>query len=291
MKALIGTGVALVTPFNEDKSIDFDGLTKLVNHVTEGGIDYLVVLGTTGETATLTTEEKDQVLAHVIQANQQKLPIVLGIGGNNTSAILNEFKRVNLEGVAAILSASPYYNKPTQEGIYQHYKCLAEASPLPLVLYNVPGRTASNITAETTLRLAKDFDNVVAMKEASGNINQVMSIVKNMPEDFIVLSGDDALNLAIINCGGTGVISVLGNTLPNLTATVVSKALEGKQEESRNLHYTSLEFIDLLFAEGNPGGVKAALKAQGVCGDEVRLPLVKATNGLSSAIKKELERF
>lgn len=291
MEELRGTGVALVTPFKEDKTIDFDALTNLVDHVTDGGLDYLVVLGTTGETATLTTEEKNQVLAHVLVVNQNRLPIVLGIGGNNTAAILSEFKRVNLNGVSAILSASPYYNKPTQEGIYQHYKCLSEASPLPLILYNVPGRTASNMTASTTLRLAKDFENIVAMKEASGDITQVMNIVKDMPDDFLVLSGDDALNLPIINCGGAGVISVLANTLPDLTSSVVNKALANKQEEARDLHYSSLAFIDLLFAEGNPGGVKAALKAQGICGDEVRLPLVKATEALSSSIKNELESF
>lgn len=222
MDKIKGTGVALVTPFLADGAIDFNGLSNVVNHVIEGGLDYLVVLGTTGETATLNTVEKDQVLAHVKEVNNGRLPIVVGIGGNNTAAIVEEFERVDLVGVDAILSASPYYNKPTQEGIYQHYKILAEHSPLPLVLYNVPGRTASNMTAQTTLRLAYDFENIVAMKEASGDLNQVMEIIKEKPSSFLVISGEDALNFPIIACGGAGVISVLANSQPKLTSNVVS---------------------------------------------------------------------
>ncbi len=289
MDKIKGTGVALVTPFLADGAIDFNGLSNVVNHVIEGGLDYLVVLGTTGETATLNTVEKDQVLAHVKEVNNGRLPIVVGIGGNNTAAIVEEFERVDLVGVDAILSASPYYNKPTQEGIYQHYKILAEHSPLPLVLYNVPGRTASNMTAQTTLRLAYDFENIVAMKEASGDLNQVMEIIKEKPSSFLVISGEDALNFPIIACGGAGVISVLANSQPKLTSNVVSLSLNSENEKARALHYKSLDFTNLLFAEGNPAGVKAALKLQGVCGDEVRMPLMKATDDLISALKEEMK--
>jgi 4-hydroxy-tetrahydrodipicolinate synthase len=289
MNTIKGTGVALVTPFLEDGAVDFDGLTNLVNHVIEGGLDYLVVLGTTGETATLSTTEKDQVLAHVKQINNSRLPIVIGIGGNNTAAIVEEFERVDLNGVDAILSASPYYNKPTQEGIFQHYKVLAEHAPLPLILYNVPGRTASNMTAETTLRLAHTVENIAGIKEASGDLNQVMDIVKGKPEDFLVISGEDALNFPIIACGGVGVISVLANTLPNLTSNVVKMSLNSDNAEARKLHYNSLDFINMLFAEGNPAGVKAALKIQGVCGDDVRMPLMKASKELTEKLEKELK--
>jgi 4-hydroxy-tetrahydrodipicolinate synthase len=289
MDKMKGTGVALVTPFLVDGAIDFEGLTSVVNHVIGGGLNYLVVLGTTGETATLKVEEKDQVLAHVKQVNNGRLPIVIGIGGNNTAAIVEEFERVDLTGVDAILSASPYYNRPSQEGIYQHYKVLSEHSPLPLVLYNVPGRTASNMTADTTLRLAHDFENIVAMKEASGDLNQVMEILKEKPADFLLISGEDALNFPIITCGGGGVISVLANSQPKLTADLVDFSLKSENKKARKLHYKSLDFINLIFAEGNPAGVKAALKLQGICGDEVRMPLMKASQKLTTMLKSELE--
>ena len=289
MDKIKGTGVALVTPFLADGAIDFNGLTNLVNHVIDGGLSYLVVLGTTGETAILSVEEKDQVLVHVKEVNNGRLPVVIGIGGNNTAAIVEEFERVDLTGVDAILSASPYYNKPTQEGIYQHYKLLSEHSPLPLILYNVPGRTASNMTAETTLRLAHDFENIVAMKEASGDLSQVMEILKEKPADFLLISGEDALNFPIITCGGAGVISVLANSQPKLTADVVNFSLKSENEKARELHYKSLDFINLLFAEGNPAGVKAALKLQGICGDEVRMPLMKASEKLTEKLAEELE--
>jgi len=289
MDKIKGTGVALVTPFLTGGSIDFEGLSNLVNHVIDRGLDYLVVLGTTGEAATLTTEEKDQVLAHVKEVNNGRLPIVIGIGGNNTAAVVEEFERVDLTGVDAILSASPSYNKPTQEGIYQHYKVLAEHSPLPLILYNVPGRTASNMTAQTTLRLAYDFDNVVGMKEASGDLTQVMDILRNKPSDFMVISGEDALNFPIIACGGAGVISVLANSQPKLVSDVVNLSLNSENEKARTLHYALLNFTNLLFAEGNPAGVKAALKLQGVCGEAVRMPLMKATDELIRALEDELK--
>lgn len=291
MEKIKGTGVALVTPFLADGAIDFEGLTNLVNHVIDGGLDYLVVLGTTGETATLSTQEKDEVLDHVKKVNDGRLPIVVGIGGNNTAAVVEEFERVDLSGIDAILSASPYYNKPTQEGIYQHYKVLAEHSPLPLILYNVPGRTASNMSAATTLRLAYDFENVVAMKEASGDMNQVMEIIKDKPANFLLISGEDALNFSIVTAGGAGVISVLANSQPKLTADVVNLSLKSENESARNLHYSSLDFINLLFTEGNPAGVKAALKLQGVCEDNVRMPLMRASEVLIESLKEELGKL
>ena len=289
MEKIKGTGVALVTPFLAGGEVDFKGLTNLVNHVVDGGLNYLVVLGTTGETATLSTEEKDQVLAHVKSVNAGRLPIVIGIGGNNTAAVVEEFERFDLKGVDAILSASPYYNKPTQEGIYQHYKVLAEHAPLPLILYNVPGRTASNMTAETTLRLAHTVENIVGIKEASGDLNQVMEIVKGKPSEFAVISGEDVLNFPIIACGGIGVISVLANTLPKLTADVVNLSLNSENKKARDLHYSSINFTNLLFAEGNPAGVKAALKIQGICDDEVRMPLMKASEKLFNELQQELK--
>lgn len=289
MKKLEGTGVALVTPFKEDRSIDFDGLTRLLEHVIKGGVDYLVVLGTTGETATMDTAEKDAVLDHVKQVNQSRLPIVLGIGGNNTAALLNEFKRVDLNGVTAILSASPYYNKPTQEGIYQHYKSLSEHSPLPIILYNVPGRTASNISAETTLRLANDCENIIAIKEASADMAQVMQIIKDRPEGFLVISGEDALTYPIITCGGEGVISVVANSQPKLFANMVRAARKANLDEAREKHYDLYDFINLLFMEGNPGGIKAALNAQQICADYMRLPLWQISNKLKNQIELSLQ--
>jgi 4-hydroxy-tetrahydrodipicolinate synthase len=289
MKNLLGTGVALVTPFKNDGNIDFNGLSKLLEHVIEGGVNYLVVLGTTGESTTLTDEEQADVLEHVKKVNANRLPIVLGIGGNNTQKLLGEFKRFNLEGVTAILSSSPSYNKPTQKGIYQHFKILAEASPLPIILYNVPGRTASNMSAETTLRLAIDFENIIGIKEASADMNQVMEIIKNKPSDFLLISGEDGLTFPMIACGGSGVISVVANSQPNLFSSMVKEALNGDFELAKKKHYQLMDFINLLFEQGNPGGVKAALKHQGICGDHLRLPLWKIDADLEGRIQRELE--
>lgn len=291
MKELRGTGVALITPFKEDGTVDFEGLTKVVNHVIDGGLDYLVALGTTAETATMTVQERDAVLAHIKIVNDGRLPLVVGIGGNNTHALVQEFSRINLEGVCAILSASPYYNKPTQEGIYQHYKMLSENSPLPIILYNVPGRTASNITATTTLRLANDFENIVAVKEASGDLVQVMEIAKSKPSNFLLLSGEDALNFPIIACGGEGVISVLANSKPDLCSEVVNLSLASKNKEAVKLHYKTIDFINLLFAEGNPAGVKAAMAKQNICGNDVRMPLMRASFELQEKLEAELNKF
>lgn len=286
-----GTGVALVTPFNSDLSIDYNGLAALVNHCVDGNVDFLVVMGTTGESVTLSLEEKNTVLDCVKKANNNRLPIVLGIGGNNTDNVIQSFSSFDLSGVDAILSVSPAYNKPTQEGIYQHFKAVSEKSPLPIILYNVPVRTSSNMTAETTLRLAHDFDNIVSVKEASGDMEQIMEIIAKKPDDFLVLSGDDAITLPIILLGGKGVISVLGQALPNEFSSMVNFAIDGDVKSSNTIHYKILSFVKPLFVEGNPAGVKTLLNILGICQDEVRLPLVKSSKNLRKIISKELEKL
>lgn len=283
MEKFRGVGVALVTPFNDDKSVDFKGLENLVNHTINIGVDYLVVLGTTGESATCTLEEKQQILAKVIEVNAGRKPIVFGIGGNNTLEVCNTFEKFDLKGVDAILSASPYYNKPTQEGIFQHYYAIADNSPLPIILYNVPGRTASNITAETTLRLAQ-HKNIIAIKEASGDLEQCMKIAKDKPSDFMLISGDDLLTTSMISFGADGVISVLANAyekFPNL----VHKALDNDFKSASSLLFDLLEINNLMYTEANPVGIKAGLEILGVCGREVRLPLLKASKNLMSQLK------
>lgn len=288
MEKFKGTGVALVTPFKTDKSIDFEGLSSLVEHVINGGVEFLVVLGTTGETATLSMSEQKEVLAHVKAVNKGRLPIVLGIGGNNTADIISKYSEFDLNGVEAILTASPYYNKPTQEGIYQHYKTLAEHCPLPIILYNVPGRTASNMTAETTLRLAKDFKNIIGIKEASADMDQVMQILKNKPEHFFLTSGEDALTFPMTVLGGAGVISVVANALPKEFSDMVRATLNHDIETAKALHFKVLDFINLLFAEGNPGGIKTALNHLKICSEELRQPLWPVSEDLRLKIGKEL---
>lgn len=285
MKKFRGTGVAIITPFNQDKSIDYNALERLVEYLITNGVDYLVVQGTTGESVTLTNEEKKQVLAFVIKVNNNRLPIVLGLGGNNTQTILDALSTTDFTGVDALLSVSPYYNKPTQEGIYQHYKAIAEKSPLPIILYNVPGRTSSNIAAATTLRLANDFKNIIAVKEASGNLEQCMEIIQQKPEGFLVISGDDALTLPFIASGGDGVISVIANAFPKGFSDMVNEALNGNIENARKLHYQHFEIIHYLFCDGNPAGIKATLKVLGITGDTVRLPLVNVTAATFEKIK------
>lgn len=291
MEALHGTGVALVTPFKEDGSVDYNGLSNLVEHVIKGNLDFLVVLGTTGETATLSIEEQKEVLSHVKQVNNNRKPIVLGIGGNNTEAIIKAYQDFDMDGVSAVLTASPYYNKPTQEGIYQHYKAIAEFTNMPILLYNVPGRTSSNMTAETTIRLAQDFENIVGIKEASGNMEQVMQIIKDKPANFLVTSGDDALALPLTLLGGVGVISVVANAYPAQFSDMIRAAKEGDLELANKNHYQLLDFTNYLFAEGNPGGVKSALKHLGVCGDALRLPLWKISGALDAKLKKEVDNI
>ena len=291
LRKISGTGVALVTPFKSDLSIDFEALTSLVNHCVDGNIDFLVVMGTTGESVTLSLEEKNAVLDCVKLANNNRLPIVLGIGGNNTDYIIQSFSSYNLDGVDAILSVSPAYNKPTQEGIYQHFKAISKSSPLPIILYNVPGRTSSNMTAETTLRLAFDFANIIAVKEASGDMEQIMEIIAKKPIDFKVLSGDDAITLPIILMGGDGVISVLAQALPKDFSSMVKYGLEGDLKASKELHYKILSFVEPLFVEGNPAGMKALLNLKGICKEEVRLPLVKSSAKLKSFFEQELNKL
>lgn len=290
MKTLKGTGVALVTPFTSDLAIDFNALERLVSHCIEGGVEYLVVMGTTGENAVLNPQEKQAVLKAVVEANAGRVPVVYGIGGNNTQAVIDSLQYDELTGVDAILSVSPYYNKPTQEGIYQHFKLISEHSPLPIILYNVPGRTGSNVSAETTLRIAHDFKNVVAVKEASGDLEQVMAIIKNRPEGFLVLSGEDNLTLPIIAAGGDGVISVSGQAFPAVFTEMIRQSLAGDFSKARSLHYRLFTVTQLLFAEGNPGGVKAALDLLEVIPPYMRQPLWPISHSLRSAIEAEINQ-
>jgi len=285
MEKIKGTGVALVTPFNVDLSVDYGGLERLLNHQVEGGIDYLVLMGTTGESAVLSKAEKQEIITFCKEINAGRLPIVLGIGGNNTLALVDEIKATDFTGVDAVLSVSPNYNKPTQDGIYQHYKMIAEACPLPIILYNVPGRTASNMADGTTLRLAHDFENIIAIKEASGDMDQIMKIIKNKPTDFIVLSGDDGLTLPMIYMGAEGVISVIGQSHPKEYSAMVAEARKGNIANANALHYSIYDYYGPLYAEGNPAGVKECLELLGICKAVVRPPLVE----VSSTIKDQLK--
>ena len=285
---LTGVGVALVTPFHHDRSVDYEGLQKLVEHCINNGVDYLVVNGTTSENPTLTTEEKLLILQTVISKAQDRVPVIYGVGGNSTQALVEEISNSDVQGVAAILSASPYYNKPTQEGIYQHYAALSQCSVLPIILYNVPGRTSSNISAETTVRLAKDFGNIVAIKEASGNLDQITEILINRPDGFQVISGDDNLTLHMMLLGAEGVISVSGQGVPEIFCKLVDAALEGDFYSAREAHLALFDLTNLLFAEGNPAGIKALLKLRGLCGDTVRLPLVSASANLTEQLQTAL---
>lgn len=284
---LTGTGVALVTPFEQDGEIDFSGFKRLLEHVAGNGVDFLVPLGTTGESSTLDREERKRVFDLVAEVNDKRLPLVAGIGGNNTAEVVKNLKQFDPEGYAAVLSVSPYYNKPSQEGIFQHFKALASESPLPLIIYNIPGRTGSNITAETTLRLA-EVPNVIGVKEASGNFEQFMEVIRHMPPGFLFLSGDDAVALPIVALGGHGVISVAGNAFPKETAEMIRHCLAGDFAAARPLHYRLMELIPLLFAEGNPVGIKAFLAETGICGDTVRLPLAMASQDLREKIRTTL---
>jgi len=270
-------GVALITPFKSDESIDFDALARLVEYQVKNGTDYLVVCGTTAETPTLTEDEIDEITQFVIQCNAGRLPILLGVGGNSTKAVVSKLVSKNYKGVDAILSVTPYYNKPSQEGLYQHYAAIAKASPLPIVLYNVPGRTGVNMTAETTIRIAKEFSNVCGIKEASGNFTQIDDIIKNKPADFMVISGDDGITFPLITLGAVGVISVIGNAFPNEFSRMVRLASKGDYNSARQIHHHFNELIQLLFVEGNPAGVKSMLAVMGFIDNTLRLPLVPNT--------------
>lgn len=291
MKLLQGLGVALITPFNEDGSIDFPALEKIVHYNIENGVDYFVVLGTTAESATLSSEEKKKVIDCIIKSNNKRLPLVLGIGGNNTNEVISQIQLADLKDFVSILSVSPYYNKPSQEGIYQHYKALTQASTKPIILYNVPGRTASNIEAATTLRLANEFSSIIAIKEASPNFLQSTYIIKDKPENFMVISGDDELALTITLAGGSGVISVIGQALPNLVSSMIHLGLEKKVDEAYKIHYQIQNLFKLIFKEGNPAGIKALLAINGLCKPYTRLPLVHASEQLIHDIKIELNRI
>lgn len=288
---LKGMGVALITPFNEDETIDFPALARLVEYQIQNGIDYLVVLGTTAETPTLTEEEKARVRSFVIEKVAGRVPIVMGLGGNNTRAIVDSLKTQNFDGVDAILSVVPYYNKPSQEGIYQHYKAIAQATKLPVILYNVPGRTGVNMTAETTLRLARDFDNIVAIKEASGNITQMDDIIKNKPADFMVISGDDGITFPLITLGAVGVISVIGNAFPREFSRMVRLALNGDYASALTIHHRFTELFSLLFVDGNPAGVKCLLHAMGYIENQLRLPLVPTRITTYEKIRDVLQKL
>lgn len=291
MQSLIGTGVALVTPFKEDFSIDTEALRRIVNFSVDGGVEYLVILGTTAENATLNNEEKELVIKTVIEANNGRLPLVLGVGGNNTMKVVEELKTRDMSPYVAILSVSPYYNKPSQEGIYQHFKAIAEASPIPVIVYNVPGRTSSNMLPKTVLRLANDFENIVAIKEAAGDIVQAMQLLKDKPKDFHVISGDDMTALATVLAGGSGVISVIGQGFPKEFSEMIRLGLNRKVDEAFKSQYLLSDCIDMIFEQGNPAGIKQVFQALGIAENTVRLPLVTVDEDLQQRIAEFVKKI
>jgi 4-hydroxy-tetrahydrodipicolinate synthase len=291
MNKFYGTGVAIITPFQQNGAIDFDALSNLIEYLIEGGVEYIVSLGTTGENVVLSAEEKKKVWAFTAEIVNGRIDLVAGIGGNNTAEVVEQIKAFDTNGYDAILSASPSYNKPTQEGIYQHYKAIAEASPLPVILYNVPGRTGSNVSAETTVRLAHDFNNIIGTKEASGNFDQFNQIMRDKPKDFLLISGDDPVTLPMMALGAVGAITVIGNALPRQTSDMVRAALNGDYAAAQKAHFSLIDFTRLCFVEGSPAGVKTALKLLGVCGDTVRLPLVQIGNDTAARFKTEIEKI
>lgn len=283
-----GTGVALITPFTPDLQIDHAALRALVSYVVEGGVDYLVILGTTAESATLSRSEKQEVMRTVISAADGNLPLVLGIGGNNTRAVIAEIEATDLQGFSGILSVSPYYNRPTQEGIFQHFKALAKTSPLPLILYNVPARTGSNVLPETVFRLAKECANIIGIKEASGDLDQIRNLIANSPDGFLVISGDDLTAVPAILEGGAGVISVLGQGIPSVYSEMIRRAMDGRVSEAMEFHKQLEPLVNMLFQEGNPAGIKGLLASRGISDTTVRLPLVAPSNGLVRSIESFL---
>jgi 4-hydroxy-tetrahydrodipicolinate synthase len=287
MQKFVGTGVALVTPFKKDLSIDFAALSKLVEFNLANGVDYLVINGTTGESVTVSKEERQRIVDVIVSVNKGRVPLVLGLGGNNTSAVIAEILSSDLTHIDAVLSVAPYYSKPTQEGFYQHFKAIALASPKPIILYNVPGRTSKNMDSQTTLRLASDFNNIIAVKEAGNNVQQYLELIKNKPKDFLIISGDDDLALNVILAGASGVISVIGQAFPKEFSTLIRLGLQGKNKEAYKLHYKLMDIISMIFSENNPSGIKAVLQCLGITSNEVRLPLVKA----SEKLQKEITNF
>jgi len=287
MQKFVGTGVALVTPFKKDLSIDFTALSKLVEYNLANGVDYLVINGTTGESVTVSKEERQRIVDVIVSVNKGRVPLVLGLGGNNTSAVIAEILSSDLTHIDAVLSVAPYYSKPTQEGFYQHFKAIALASPKPIILYNVPGRTSKNMDSQTTLRLASDFNNIIAVKEAGNNVQQYLELIKNKPKDFLIISGDDDLALNVVLAGASGVISVIGQAFPKEFSTLIRLGLHGKNKEAYKLHYKLMDIISMIFSENNPSGIKAVLQCLGITSNEVRLPLVKA----SEKLQKEITNF
>ncbi|WP_447767153.1 4-hydroxy-tetrahydrodipicolinate synthase [Sphingobacterium faecium] len=291
MNELHGAGVALVTPFNADGTVDFDSLAKLIDYQINSGMNYLVSLGTTGEVATLSKDERKRIWDFTVKQVNARVPLVAGIGGNNTAEMVEQIKNFDPAGFCAILSVSPYYNKPVQEGIYQHYKAIAEASPLPIILYNVPGRTGSNMTPATTIRLAKDFKNIVATKEASGSFAQFNEILRDKPKDFLLISGDDPATLPMMALGAVGIISVVGNAYPAQISKLAALCTANNYAEARSIHNSLLEITDLCFVEGNPCGVKYILQELGIGQDYVRLPLIPVSATTQTAIKEEMQKL
>jgi 4-hydroxy-tetrahydrodipicolinate synthase len=291
MQSLIGTGVALVTPFKKDFSVDTEALAKITNFVIEGGVEYLVILGTTAESATLNADEKELVIETIVAANNGRVPMVLGVGGNNTAKVVEELKTRDLSRFAAILSVSPYYNKPTQEGIYQHFKAVSEACPISIIVYNVPGRTASNMLPSTVIRLANDFKNIIGIKEAAGDIVQAMKLIQTKPEDFLVISGDDMITLPMVLAGGAGVISVIGEGFPKEFSEMVRLGLNKKAVEAYKIHYKLADSIDMIFEQGNPAGIKEVFKHLGLSENIVRLPLVNVDENLSGRLSNFIKNL
>ena len=288
---ITGTGVAIVTPFLSSGEIDFPALGKLIDYIIDGNSDFIVSLGTTSEAVTLTANERIEVMKYVVEQVNYRIPVVMGVGGNNTAAVIDTLHSADFTGVSAILSVVPYYNKPNQRGIYEHFKAISENTPVPIILYNVPGRTSSNISDETVIKLANDFSNIIAVKEASGNMGQIMQIIKNKPDNFKVFSGDDALTFPMIALGVEGVISVVANAFPDKFSSMVNMVKKGEIDEARDIHYTLLDFIDMLFADGNPAGVKAALEIIGIMGNNLRLPMVSVNHELYLNIASEIEKI
>jgi 4-hydroxy-tetrahydrodipicolinate synthase len=286
-----GTGVAIVTPFTGKGEIDFPGLERVINHIIKGKCEYIVVMGTTGESPALSKDEKKEVLAFALEKINNRVPVVYGIGGNDTREVVEQLSTTDLLGVSGILSVSPYYNKPNQRGLYEHYREIAQASPLPVILYNVPARTSMNLTAETTLKIAHDFSRIVAIKEASGNLEQIMTIIRDRPKDFLVISGDDLLTLPIIACGADGVISVVANAFPKIFSDMVRAALKDDLDSARRLHFKLMKVTQLFFADGNPGGVKQALETLRLCKANLRLPLYPVNDTLKAAIRAETRKL
>lgn len=289
MKKFRGTGVAIITPFKNDSSIDFSSLGRIINHTIKGGVNYIVAMGTTGEAPTLNKDEKQALISYVIEAIDNRVPLMVGIGGNNTHEIINYIREIDLEGIDAILSVAPYYNKPGQRGLFQHFKAIAASTSLPVILYNVPGRTASNISADTCLELAHECENITGIKEASGDMTQIMKIIKGKPENFLVISGDDMMTIPIIAAGGAGVISVLANAYPAECNEIVTYALKNNFKSARDIQFRFIEITEMLFAEGNPAGIKAFLSNMNLCQNYLRLPLVPVTRVLNTKIQKAIE--